>query len=62
LSKVPTYDIKNLNAEPAKQDLEEFMVAQENLLDLSTIISRDLTEVIEEDDSYIKVYLEPKII
>jgi tRNA A58 N-methylase Trm61 len=62
LSKVPTYDIKGLNAEPAKQDLEEFMVAQENLLDLSTIISRDLTEVIEEDDSYIKVYLEPKII
>jgi hypothetical protein len=41
ISKVPTYDIKGLNVELAEQDLEEFMVAQENLLDLLAIISRD---------------------
>jgi hypothetical protein len=61
MSKVPTYDIKNLNVEPVEQDLEEFMVAQENLLDLSALISRDWIEALEEDDSYIKVYPEPKI-
>jgi hypothetical protein len=55
MSKVPTYDIKYLNGEPIEQDLEEFMVAQENLLDLSAIISRDWTEDVEEDDNYIKI-------
>ena len=32
------------------------MVSQENLLDLSAIISRYQTEAVEEDDGYIKVY------
>jgi hypothetical protein len=41
MSKAPTCNIKGLNVEPIEQDLEEFMVAKENLLDLSAIISRD---------------------
>jgi hypothetical protein len=41
MTKVPTCDIKGLNIKLAEQDLEEFMVAQEHLLDLSAIISRD---------------------
>jgi hypothetical protein len=62
LSKGLTCDIKGLNGEPAEQDLEEFMAHHENLLDLSAIISRDWTEVVEEDNIYIKVYPSPKII
>jgi hypothetical protein len=62
MSKVPTCGRKGLNVEPVEQDLEEFMVAQENLLDLSSIISRDWTEAIEEDNSYIKVYPKPRVI
>jgi hypothetical protein len=62
MPKVPTYDIKGLNVEPTEQDLEEFMFAQENLLDLSVIISRDWKEVVEEGDSYIKVYPEPRVL
>jgi hypothetical protein len=38
------------------------MAHQEILLDLSTINSRDWTEVVEENNSYIKVYPSPKII
>jgi hypothetical protein len=41
MTKVPTCDIKGLNIKLAEQDLEQFMVAQEHLLDLSAIISRD---------------------
>jgi hypothetical protein len=33
------------------------MVSQENLLRLSTIISRGWSEVVEEDDSYVRIYL-----
>jgi hypothetical protein len=62
MSKVPTCNIKGLNVKPAKQDLEEFLVAQKTLCDLSAIISKDWTEAIKEDDSYIRVYLEPRII
>jgi hypothetical protein len=62
MSKFPTCDIKGLNVECAEQDLEEFLVAQENLLELSAIISRDWTKVVEEDDFYIRVYPEPRII
>jgi hypothetical protein len=62
MSKVPIYDIKGLNVEPIEQDLEEFLVVQENLLELSFIISRDWIEAAKEDDSYIRVYLEPRII
>jgi hypothetical protein len=40
-SKAPTYDLKSLKFEPARQDLEEFMASKENLLKLSTIISRN---------------------
>jgi hypothetical protein len=51
LSKAPTCDKKGLFFEPARQDQEEFMVSQENLLRLSAIISRGWFEVVEEDDS-----------
>jgi hypothetical protein len=40
-SKAPACDLKDLKFEPAGQDLEEFMASKENLLDLSTIISRN---------------------
>jgi hypothetical protein len=62
MSKFPTCDIKGLNVKPAEQDLVEFLVAQENLLDLSAIISRDWIEAIEEDYNYIRVYPKPRII
>jgi len=62
LSKVPTCSIKGLNVEAAEQGLEESIALQENLLTLSAIIRRDWTEAIEEDDSYIKVYPDPRII
>jgi hypothetical protein len=32
------------------------MVSQENLLQLSTIISRGWSKVVEEDDSYVRIY------
>jgi hypothetical protein len=56
LSKAPTCDKKALFFEPARQDQEEFMVSQENLLRLSAIISRGWSEAIEEDDSYVRIY------
>jgi hypothetical protein len=56
LSKDPTYDKNGLFFEPVGQDWEEFMVSQENLLRLSTIISRGWSEAIEEDDSYVRIY------
>jgi hypothetical protein len=62
MSKVPSCDIKGLNVVLAEQDLEEFMVAQEDLLDLSAITNRDCTKVVEEDDNFIKVYIEARII
>jgi hypothetical protein len=40
-SKAPTYDLKGLKFEPAGQDLEELMASKENLLELSSIISRN---------------------
>jgi hypothetical protein len=40
-SKVPACDLKCLKFEPAGQHLEEFMASKENLLKLSTIISRN---------------------
>jgi hypothetical protein len=56
LSNAPAYDMKGLNVEPTQQDLEGFIASQENLLDLSTIISRDWTETIDEDNNFIKVF------
>jgi hypothetical protein len=53
LSKAPACDLKCLKFEHALQDLEEFMTSKENLLELSTIISRNWSTTIEEDDSYI---------
>jgi hypothetical protein len=58
----PHCNIKGLNVEPAEQNLEEFTVAQENLLNLSAIIRRDWTEVVKEDNNYIKVYPKPRFI
>jgi hypothetical protein len=56
LSKAPTCDKKGLFFEPAGQDREEFMVSQENLLQLSTIISRGWSKAVEKDDSYVRIY------
>jgi hypothetical protein len=52
-SKAHACDLKGLKFEPARQDLEEFMASKENLLELSTIISRNLSIAVEENDSYI---------
>jgi hypothetical protein len=61
-SKAPTCDSKGLKFEPAGQDLEEFKTSMENLLKLSTIISRNWSTTIEEDGSYIQIYPDSKII
>jgi hypothetical protein len=53
-SKAPTCDLKGLK--PARQDLEEFMASKGNLLELSTIISKNWSTAVEEDDSYIWIY------
>jgi hypothetical protein len=45
--------LKGLKFEPVGQDLEEFMASEENLLELSTIISRNWSIAIEEDGNYI---------
>jgi hypothetical protein len=52
-SKAPTCDLKGLKFKPAGQDLEEFLTSKENLLELSTIISRDWSTIVEEDNGYI---------
>jgi hypothetical protein len=57
LSKAPTCDKNGLFFEPAGQDREEFIVSQGNLLRLSAIISRAWSEVVEEDDSHVRIYL-----
>jgi hypothetical protein len=61
-SKAHTCDLKGLKFKPARQDLEEFMASKENLLELSTIISRNWSTTIEEDGSYIQIYPDSKII
>jgi hypothetical protein len=61
-SKAPTYDLKGLKFNPAGQDLEEFMASKENLLELSTIISRNWSIVLEEDGSYIQIYVDSRTI
>jgi hypothetical protein len=61
-SKAPSCDLKGLKFEPAGQDLEEFIASMENLLKLSTIISRNWSTIVEEDDSYIRIYLDSKTI
>jgi hypothetical protein len=61
-SKAPACDLKSLKFEPAGQDLEEFMASKENLLELSSIISRNWSIAIEEDTSYIQIYPDSKTI
>jgi hypothetical protein len=61
-SKAPTYDLKGLKFEPAGQELEELMASKENLLKLSAIINRDWSTAVEEDNSYIQIYSDPKTI
>jgi hypothetical protein len=61
-SKAPTRDIKNLKFEPAGQDLEELLATKGNLLELSAIISRNWSIDDEEDDSYIRIYLDTKAV
>jgi hypothetical protein len=48
--------LKGPKFEPAGQDLEEFMAFKEYLHKLSTIISRNWSTTVEEDDSYILIY------
>jgi hypothetical protein len=60
--KAPTCDLNGLKFEPAGQDLEEFVASKENLLRLSTIISKNWSTTIEEDDNYIWIYRDSKII
>jgi hypothetical protein len=61
-SKAPACDLKGLKFEPVGQDLEEFMTSKENLLKLSTIISRNWSTTVEEDGSYIQIYPDSKTI
>jgi hypothetical protein len=61
-SKAPTYDLKGLKFEPARQVLEEFMASKENLLELSAIINKNWSIAIEEDGNYIRICPDSKTI
>jgi hypothetical protein len=61
-SKAPACELKGLKYEAARQDLEEFMASKENLLELSTIISRNWSITVEDDGSYIQIYSDSKTI
>jgi hypothetical protein len=61
-SKAPTCNIKDLKFEPTGQDLEELLASKENLLELSAIISRNWSIAVEEDGSYIRIYLDAKAV
>jgi hypothetical protein len=61
-SKAPACDLKGLKFEPVGQDLEGFMSSKENLLKLFAIISKNWSTTIEEDGSYIRIYLDSKTI
>jgi hypothetical protein len=61
-SKAPACDLKGLKFEPAGQELEEFMASKENLLELSAIIYKNWSTVVEEDGSYIRIYPDSKTI
>jgi hypothetical protein len=62
LSKAPACDLKGLKFKLAGQDLEEFIASKENLLELSSIISKNWSTTVEEDNNYIQIYLDSKII
>ena len=53
---------KGAKVKSIMQDLEEIMATHDNLLNLSAIISRDWTKAVEVDDSYFKVYPDPRVI
>jgi hypothetical protein len=59
-SKAPTCDLKGLKFEPARQDLEEFMASKENLLELSTIISRNGQQLLRKMTTISGFILIPK--
>jgi hypothetical protein len=61
-SKAPACNLKGLKFELAGQDLEEFMTSKENLLQMSAIINRNWSTTIEEDDSYMRIYPDSKMI
>jgi hypothetical protein len=61
-SKAPACDLKGLKFKPAEQDMEEFMTFNENLLELSAIISKNWSIAVEEDGSYIRIYPDSKTI
>jgi hypothetical protein len=47
---------------PLCADLEELLASKENLLKLSAIISRNWSTAVEEEGSYIRIYLDSKTI
>jgi hypothetical protein len=55
-SKALACDLKGLKFKPTRQDLEQFMASKEDLLKLSTIISKDWSTAVEEDGGYIRIY------
>jgi hypothetical protein len=61
-AKAPACDLMGLKFEPSRQDLEEFMASKENLLELSTIISRNWSTIVEEDGNNIWIYPDSKTI
>jgi hypothetical protein len=61
-SKAPTCDIKGLKFEHVGQDLEELLASKENLLKLSAIISKNWSITVEEDESYIRIYPDAKVV
>jgi hypothetical protein len=61
-SKALACDLKGLKFKPVGQDLEEFMTSKENALKLSAIIRRNWSTTIEEDGSYIQIYLDSETI
>jgi hypothetical protein len=61
-SKAPACDLNSLKFEPIGQDLEELLASKENLHELSTIISRNWSIAVEEDDSYFRIYPDAKAI
>jgi hypothetical protein len=61
-SKAHACDLQGLKFEPAGQDMEELLPFKENLLELSTIISKKCSIDVEEDDNYIRIYPDAKAV
>jgi hypothetical protein len=65
-SKAPACDLKGLKIEPARKNRDcfngEFVASKENLLEVTTIINRNWSIAVEEDDSYIQIYPDSKTI